>query len=283
MTNNTYLCPTKKCDKMNRVLAKIMSLPGTFIHWLVIPLFSFVFSLYYRPFGMYEFLSMDNASFSFNSTIIFCIVLLSFSITRWCLFVLGKFRKMTGISYLIWCFGETLISALFSALYLFLISRTDSIFFEVAGFVFLNMLTIFIYPLGFMWLCFERYVRNTDTTPAVDENSLIRFYDEYKKLRLVIAHEAVMFIKSEENYVQINYLDKNKTKKFVLRSSMKALEGNLSKKGLVRCHRSYFINPAYIKIVHRDDSGQIVAVLNQDGYDNIPISRKYQDEITKLL
>ena len=92
-----------------------------------------------------------------------------------------------------------------------------------------------------------------------------------------------MFIKSEDNYVQINYLDKNKTKKFILRSSMRALEADLAKKGLVRCHRSYFINPAYIKIVHRDESGLIVAELNQDGFESIPISRKYHDEITKLL
>ena len=92
-----------------------------------------------------------------------------------------------------------------------------------------------------------------------------------------------MFIKSEENYVQIHYLDKDKTKKFVLRSSMRALEDDLSKTGLIRCHRSYFINPTYIKIVHRDESGQIVAGLNQNGYDSIPISRNYQDEITKLL
>jgi DNA-binding LytR/AlgR family response regulator len=73
------------------------------------------------------------------------------------------------------------------------------------------------------------------------------------------------------------------TRKFILRSSLRALENDLSKRGRVRCHRSYFINPAYIKIVHRDPSGLIVAELNQDGYDSIPISRKYQDQVTKLL
>ena len=93
----------------------------------------------------------------------------------------------------------------------------------------------------------------------------------------------MIFVRSEENYVQIHYLDNDKAKKFVLRSSMKALEDNLSKKGLVRCHRSYFINPSCIKMVHRDESGQIVAELNQDGFDSIPISRKYQNEITRLL
>lgn len=268
---------------MNRTIAKIISLPGTVIHSLVIPLFAFVFCLYYRPYVMLDFLSMENATFSFNSTMLFCIVLVSYSITRWSLFVLGKFRSLSGIAYLIWCVGETMISALFCALYLVLMSHTDITFFEVSGITFMNLLTTTIYPLVIMWLCFDRYLRNEDTAKPVDESSLIRFYDEYKKLRLVIANEAVIFIKSEENYVQIHYLDKYKTKKFVLRSSMRALEEDLLKKGLVRCHRSYFINPAYIKIVHRDESGQIVAELNQDGFDSIPISRKYQDEITKLL
>ena len=92
-----------------------------------------------------------------------------------------------------------------------------------------------------------------------------------------------MFIKSEDNYVQIHYLDRNKPKKFILRSSMRALEDTLSRHGLVRCHRSYFINPEFIRIVHRDNSGLIVADLSQEGYESIPISRKYQDVITKLL
>ena len=176
-----------------------------------------------------------------------------------------------------------MVCAMFFALYLVLISRTSHTFFEVSGITFLTLLTITVYPLVIMWLCFDRYLSNEETAKPVDESSLIRFYDEYRKLRLVIASDAVIFIKSEENYVQIHYLDKDKTRKFVLRSSMRALEDVLSKKGLVRCHRSYFINPVYIKIVHRDESGQIVAELNQSGYDGIPISRKYQDEITKLL
>ena len=140
-----------------------------------------------------------------------------------------------------------------------------------------------IYPYGFLWLGLELYSRNIEGEKSADDNSLIRFYDEYKKLRLVIAPEAVLFIKSEDNYVQIHYIDQHRTKKFILRSSMRALEENLSKHGLVRCHRSYFINPGFIKIVHRDSSGLIVAELKQDGFESIPISRKYQDAITRLL
>ena len=268
---------------MNRTTAKIASIPGTIIHTLVISIFTLVFNLYYRPTVVYEFLDMGTTSFGFNATILFCISFVALSITRWSLFVLRKFRNISGINYLLWCIGETMIIALFSALYLVLLSQKGLTFFEISGMAFLNLITTMVYPYGVLWLFFERYIRNEDSGKNIDENSLIRFYDEYKKLRLVIANEAVMFIKSEDNYVQIHYLDKNKTQKFILRSSMRALEEDLSKKGLVRCHRSYFINPAYIKIVHRDGSGLIVAELNQDGFDSIPISRKYQDAITKLL
>lgn len=268
---------------MNRTTTKIASIPGTIIHILVISLFILVFTLYYRPSAVNEFLNLENTSFGFNSTILFCIALLTLSVTRWCMYALRKFRNISGMNYLLWCIGETMIVAMFSALYLVLISPDGHTFFGMSGMAFLYLLTTMVYPYGVLWLLFERYLRNEDATKAVDENSLIRFYDEYKKLRLVIAHEAIMFIKSEDNYVQIHYLDKNKTQKFILRSSMRALEDDLAKKGLVRCHRSYYINPSYIKIVHRDESGLIVAELNQDGFDSIPISRKYQDAITKLL
>lgn len=268
---------------MNRTIAKIISLPGTVIHFMVIPLFALIFTLYYRPSIVYEFMNMENVSFSFNTTMLFCILIVSISITRWSLFALGRYHRVSPTYYFFWCIGETLVTSLFCALYLVLVSTDELSFFEISGMVFLNLLTILVYPYVIVWLCFERYLKNSDISSPVDENSLIRFYDEYNKLRIVIAQEAVIFIRSEDNYVQIHYLDRGMTKKFILRSTMRALEPDLLKRGLVRCHRSYFINPSYIKIVHRDQTGQIVAELNQDGFDSIPISRKFQDQVTKLL
>ena len=99
---------------------------------------------------------------------------------------------------------------------------------------------------GACFLCIQRY------NPVQEDHSLIRFHDEYGKLRFVIAPDVLIFIKSEDNYVQIHYLDKGRPKKFILRSSMRALEETLEKHGLVRCHRSYFINPSFIRIVHSD-------------------------------
>lgn len=269
--------------KTNNPNGIILSGASTIMHSLTVPLFVLVFTIYYKPYGVYDILHMEHSTFAFNATMLFCIVLVSISITRGWLYLIGKYREISKPVYLAWCVGETLVASLFVSLYIVLMETEPGSFFEVAGSSFIAMLATCIYPYGFMWLGLELYAKNNEDPEKADDNSLIRFYDEYSKLRFVIAPDAVIFIKSEDNYVQIHYLDKNRTKKFILRSSMRALEEDLAKHGLVRCHRSYFINPSFIRIVHRDSSGLIVAELDQDGYESIPISRKYHDSITKLL
>ena len=255
----------------------------TIIHSLVIPIFILIFITFYKPRGIHELLDMPHATFAFNTTIIFCIILVSISITRGLLYLIGHFKSFSRPIYSLWCFAEMVIAALFSSLYTTLMLNEPVSYFEIAGTYILLITTTAIYPYSIIWLAYELYAKNNEERSTTDDSSLIRFYDEYKKLRLVIAPEAVIFIKSEENYVQIHYQDQDKTKKFILRSSMKALEETLAKRGLVRCHRSYFINPSYIKIVHRDSTGSIVAELKQENFESIPISRKYQDAITRLL
>lgn len=269
--------------KMSKAIDIIRSGAGTIIHSLVVPLFAMVFAIYYRPAGVYELLTMQSASFTFNVTILFCIILVSLSITRGWLYLLGKYKDLTGTMYLLWSLGELLIAALFCSLYIVLMADSGVSYFEVAGLTFINLLAICVYPYGFLWLGAEIYARDREDAAPSDDNSLIRFHDEYRKLRFVIAPEAVIYIKSEDNYVQIHYLDRGRIKRFILRSSMRALEDDLARHGLVRCHRSYFLNPPFIKIVRRDESGMIIAQLKQDGCENIPISRKYQEEISRLL
>lgn len=261
----------------------LVSGASTIMHSMIVPLFVLIFTIYYKPSAFYNLLHMEHASFAFNATIVFCIVLLSISITRGWLYLIGKYRDVNKSTYIVWCIGEMLVAALFISLYVVLMDNKDVPFFELAGTSFVMMMAVCVYPYGFLWLGLALYEKENEDDSQVEDNSLLRFHDEYNKLRFVIAPQAIMFIKSEDNYVQIHYMDKGKPKKFILRSSMRALEESLAKHGLLRCHRSYFINPPFIRIVHRDESGLIVADLNQEGYESIPISRKYQDVVMKVL
>jgi hypothetical protein len=268
---------------MARKSSILVSGASTIIHSLVIPFFLLIFTIYYKPYGIYELLQMENANFSFNVTIIFCIVLVSVSITRGWLYLIGKYRDISRTQYFVWCMVEMVVASLFASLYIVLVSKSQLQFFDIAGTAVITLVATSAFPCSILWLGFELYSRDMEEARPVDDRSLIRFHDEYNKLKLVISSKAVIFIKSEDNYVQINYMDQGKPRKFILRSSMRALEETLSRHGLVRCHRSYYINPLFIKIVHRDGSNMIVAELSQDGFESIPISRKYHDEITRLL
>ena len=253
------------------------------LHAVVLPIFFLLFVVFYEPFAIESLLTMQKSSFTFNVTMLFCILLVSMSITRSWLYFIGKVRSLSRIEYVLWCSAEVLIGSLFMALYLSLMMPSPPPYYELVGKALKITAGTCIYPYLFIWIGMEAKTIINSLSQRSDDTSLIRFYDEYKKLRFVIAPEAVLYIKSEDNYAQIHYLDKGKSQKFILRSSMKALEDNLKQHGLIRCHRSYFVNPTFIKIVHRNDAGQIVAELNQEGYESIPISQKYQDQIAKIV
>ena len=253
------------------------------LHSVALPVFFLLFAVFYEPFGIKPLLTMQNSTYTFNVTMLFCILLVSMSVTRCWLYFIGKVRNLARVEYALWCTAEVLIASLFMALYLSLMLNSAPPYYELVGKALKITASICIYPYMFIWAGLEAKTKITALLQKSDDTSLIRFYDEYKKLRFVIAPEAVLYIKSEDNYAQINYLDKGKPQKFILRSSMKALEDTLKQHGLIRCHRSYFVNPSFIKIVHRNNSGLIVAELNQEGYESIPISHKYQDKIAKIV
>ena len=253
------------------------------LHAVVLPIFFLLFVVFYEPFAIESLLTMQKSSFTVNVTMLFCILLVSMSITRSWLYFIGKVRSLSRIEYVLWCSAEVLIGSLFMALYLSLMMPSPPPYYELVGKALKITAGTCIYPYLFIWIGMEAKTIINSLSQRSDDTSLIRFYDEYKKLRFVIAPEAVLYIKSEDNYAQIHYLDKGKSQKFILRSSMKALEDNLKQHGLIRCHRSYFVNPAFIRIVYRNNAGLIVAELNQEGYESIPISQKYQDQIAKIV
>ena len=83
--------------------------------------------------------------------------------------------------------------------------------------------------------------------------------------------------------MHIVHLDNGKVKDFELRSSMRALEEVLQRHGLVRCHRSFFVNAAHVDLLKKDVNGYALAQLDQEKIKNIPVSKKYYDSIVSLL
>lgn len=254
------------------------------LHTLVMPMFFLAFSIVYQPFNMFELLDMGRGLYTLNISILFAIIFVIMTITRSILRIFSKEKNFTWAHYLCWCIGEGLVIALFASLYLSLISGGLYTFFNVLfKHVLLKSYLILIYPYLILTLSYaigaERQAAKE--RDQVDE-TLIRFYDIYKKPKLLIAVSSILYIKADENYVNIVYMDGGRISKYSLRASMTSIEENCVKHGLVRCQRSYFVNPKHVAVL-RKDGGSVFADLDADGAPSIPVSKRYYDKLSNLL
>lgn len=188
---------------------------------------------------------------------------------------------------MLWCFGEVLVTAFFFALYtsLFYKKSGGMPYFTALPYCFEVVCLTLIYPYLFSILLRIISNKNYDLTNAgqTPEESLIKFYDEHKRLKLTIDPSAVLYVSADANYINIHYLENDRVRTFQLRNSMKSLESDAARHGFVRCHRSYYVNPRHIKVLSRDKDGVIYTEFIRDGIGHIPVSKQYYDSLAKLL
>lgn len=269
---------------MKTIARTFYKMPVTVMFFITVPLFYFLFVLAYKPFDMEVFLATGQGHYSLNLIVSTLIVLGVMVFSRMLLFLLRSVLDLNWPLYVLWCFGEAIVAGLFLSIPMG-IGWADRPYFTVMSLCILYMAGILVFPLSLISMAVQLHVLNkrADLAPAVDEKTLIRFYDEQKRLKLVVASDAVLYIEAEENYVHIVHLDNGKVKDFELRSSMRALEEVLQRHGLIRCHRSFFVNAAHVDLLKKDANGYALAQLDQEKVKNIPVSKKYYDSIVSLL
>jgi hypothetical protein len=116
-------------------------------------------------------------------------------------------------------------------------------------------------------------ISSTENYPIKTPNS--------KPLRLNL--NQVMYIVSDDNYVDIHLEAHGKRKKLVLRSSLKNIESQIVNplSPIYRCHRRHLINMVYFKIKNNSSRSTSIQLINYP--DEIPVSQKYADFIVSLL
>lgn len=252
-------------------------------HVIALPVYFFVFSLIQKPAELINLVETSRNLVAFNLCMLSCILLVTLVISR--LIIRLVFKKTEGITYVKyigWCIGETLVFIAFGAMYLNLMEAGTTYYFST----FVRTLPLFFMMLLMPYIMLEEAfaIIGLHNKPVESESDpLIRFSDENQRMKLVIAAKAVLFIEAKENYVKIYYLENSRIKSYVLRSSMKRLEDLMSKHGMVRCQRAYYINPEHITLLRRNPEGHIFAELDAEGTPAIPVSKRYYDQIASIL
>lgn len=265
---------------MNKFPSIMTALRGNLSFVVALPLFWLSFVLLYQPQMWVKLLDMETASLNFNATIIMCILLGVVLISRGILLAVHNTLRMNWSRIIQWELCEVLAMSMFAALYVTLMYHGEYPYFHVVGKCLYALLLTMIYPYVVLNLAFA-YVGEKEK--EVYDDSLMRFVDNTQKLKLMIASSAVLYVEADENYVHVRYIEGERVKDYPLRTSMKSLEELMQKHGLLRCQRSYYINPNHIKVLRRDKEGVISAELDVPNQKSIPVSPKYYETIAKGL
>lgn len=259
-------------------------MPVITTYFVVIPVFWLLFVLIYEPLGMEEFLGVGKDLYSLNLIITTCILLVVMTLSRMLMFILRRVMDLSWPEYILWMMLEVVIAGLMFSIPLGIGWSGVKPYFSVMIRCVASLAAVIIYPELLITLVAQLVVMaSRRTIPEPDDKTLIRFLDSEKRLKLIVSSEQVLYVQAEENYVHIFHIDNGKVKDFSLRSSMRALEEMLPKYGLVRCHRSYFVNPSHVVLVKKDSNGFALAQLDRDSVSPVPVSKRYYDATVQLL
>lgn len=250
------------------------------IHIVALPLSFFAFMLIYRPFNVTSAFRLGHFSFGVNLTLIACVIFGSMCVMRG-LFYLVR-RRIDSLTYFFWCILEMVVATFFVALYAWLMEHTVEPYFLVVsracGWIFPVLIFPYVIITLSLFLAAETRYRNQ---PSKEQR--IRFYDERHTLKLVVAAQAVLYIEAEENYINIHYTDEDRVRNYLVRRSMKSIEELCAAHGLLRCHRSFYVNPARVKVLRKDREGAIMAELDTPQTPQIPVTKRYYDALSTAL
>lgn len=243
-----------------------------------VPFFFFVFMVVWMPFRSETDLDMGRSLFMFNVTMMMCIIIITLLMTRTLRFLLARFLNRNWWQLLAWCVMELTAITFFLALYLYLMDTSVPYSHWLPRCLEYSFLVLVFPYLAVTGVC---ALVAAYQTPA-RERDLVRFADASRQVRLVLLKDVILYVKAQENYVRVCYLDNGNIKDYSLRSTMLAITPLMDHFGFFRCHRSYFVNPAHIVALRRDRDDAFSAELDVPGT-VLPISRRVYQELTQKL
>ena len=251
------------------------------LHVIVLPIFFFAFLLIYRPLESQTLLG--NAFFGVHITLLACIVLVATILSRSLYYFLPM--KLNYTLYVFWCLGEMIFATFFLALYVWLTLYRQLPYYQILTSIFRLVFFTSVIPYSILALSIRVYDYHEKSQIAneLPTNKRMRFYDQKHNLKLVLMPETLLYLSSDENYVKIYYVENDRLRSFVLRSSMKALEDMCVENGMVRCHRQYLINPLHVKVLRKEQDGVVYAELDTPGVQHIPVTKRYYASVSALL
>jgi hypothetical protein len=230
---------------------------------------------WYSDSGLIKFLRLSSYGF---------VIAIVFLFTQ---FPLRKFFKIEVFkikTYLLWLFIEI---ALINLVYIILYGNPIGNFVNDLGFSLKYTLLSIWLPYSFAILIVyyknqrEEIVSLKSNANKPAEKRLIVFRDENGKIKFSVLANDLLLLESTDNYVSVFYILQNKVQRKLLRNTLKNLEEMLKENAILRCHRSFMVNPANVEFMQKE--GKKLNIKIRHFEQSIPVSEKYSSPFLDFL
>ncbi len=257
---------------------------------LITGIFAFIFTNIFEPFGIYS--TQDKSGFEIFLEINIAIlsVVVTLILSQFIIRKTVKIKHFTYLTIVFWFLFEAfLIGGMWTLLTILIDGNVSSIFnLWIANIVECIFLIGLPYFATIFFLYFKEKTRKVIhlqekiNEKKINPKTIISLKESSNKEKLSIRLENILYIESDDNYVVIHFVENEKIEQILLRNSIKKLETELLPYGIIRCHRSYMINPINISRKEKTSKGFNLYV---KGFEQkaVPVSKSYISEIEKVF
>ncbi|OBQ51967.1 LytTR family transcriptional regulator [Tamlana sp. s12] len=263
--------------------------------------FTILFLVVFQPFGISEELHYNSKSYFDFLGLLFGVsiaVFFGLYLSQFILRPLFKMHNKPLKTYLLWFVTEPVILvAVYFIVSLFIPDLGGASQSEEWTFLFqlkniLQTLAILIFPFIITLLVTIYKYQNLKLhklesavhEPSVNQDSfseIIHIKNENDQVELTVDILDVVFLKSDNQYVKVNYLKDEQLETQLIRTRLKSILDAYPNKGLLRAHRSYIVNQHFAERLERRGSKQFLTL--QVNQLRVPVSNSYLSDIKAAI
>ena len=251
--------------------------------------FFYFFLVFFLPFGI------DNYNPNHEYTFAFLLEIANFTVGIFIFSVISEFllrpifiKTISQKNIIFWSIWTLLLLCTITFfIYNILGNWHDFSIKSYLGFL-VNTSAVLIFPLigtffFFRYRSLQHKIEHILTTKEefIDSNQLISFKGEGSKDHITLSASNFLYGRAQDNYVELHYLEQNKLKKFLIRSSLRNLVNSINTIAINRCHRSYMINLLHVNAIK--GANQEMTLFIDPFNTAIPVSKSYKDSVLKDL
>jgi hypothetical protein len=261
-------------------------------HVLFTAIFALVFINLYAPFGVETWYNVTRPELFLYSSMVILTGVLVIAISRIIMYQVTRRKDLNYSQYIIWIAAEILCMALVYVVLEKLIVKDPRDILTTFKVSLTTTCLVLLIPYTITWLFFSWIDKNrvlealsansTGTPVKVSGPAMIPFHDEKGELRFSLKTAELLYLEAADNYVIIHYLDHGRKMKYMIRNTLKNMEGILRDADVIRCHRSYMVNFERVKIIRKERDG-LVLELDLPEKELLPISKTYVEQIMKIF